>query len=94
VFEWDPQKAIANFHKHGVSFEEAATLFSDPDALEWLDEEHAEREPRFKRLGRTAIGRIDIVVYTIRRSPDGQESIRIVHARQASRKERQTYFGR
>ena len=46
------QKAIANFHKRGVSFEEAATLFSDPDALEWLDEEHAEREPRFKRLGR------------------------------------------
>jgi len=37
VFEWDPQKAIANFHKHGVSFEEAATLFSDPDALSgWM----------------------------------------------------------
>jgi len=50
VFEWDPQKAIANHHKHRVSFEEAATVFSDPDALEWLDEEHAEREPRFKRL--------------------------------------------
>jgi len=94
VFEWDPQKAIANFHKHGVSFEEAATLFSDPDALSGGNEEHAEREPRFKRLGRTAIGRIDIVVYTIRRSPDGQESVHIVHARQASRKERQAYFGR
>jgi len=37
VFEWDPQKAIANFHKHRVSFEEAATLFSDPDALSgWM----------------------------------------------------------
>ena len=37
MFEWDPQKAIVNFHKHGVSFEEAATLFSDPDALSgWM----------------------------------------------------------
>ena len=52
MFEWDSQKEIANHHKHRVSFEEAATVFSDPDALEWLDEEHAEREPRFKRLGR------------------------------------------
>ncbi|MCH7914867.1 MAG: BrnT family toxin, partial [Deltaproteobacteria bacterium] len=41
MFSWDPQKAIINFDKHGVSFEEAATIFSDPDGLDWEDLAHA-----------------------------------------------------
>ena len=67
MFSWDPQKAISNFEKHEISFEEAATVFADSEALEWDDEEHSHDERRFKRLGRSAIGRVVLVVYTLRR---------------------------
>jgi Ribonuclease toxin, BrnT, of type II toxin-antitoxin system len=46
VFSWDTPKAATNLAKHGVSFEEAATIFSDPDALDWADPEHSDRAPR------------------------------------------------
>jgi uncharacterized DUF497 family protein len=51
VFAWDARKAARNLEKHGVSFEEAATVFADPEALEWEDLEHSHGERRFKRLG-------------------------------------------
>jgi len=51
VFTWDARKATRNFKKHGVAFEEAVTVFADPDALEWEDLEHSQHEARFKRLG-------------------------------------------
>jgi uncharacterized DUF497 family protein len=92
VFEWDARKAAANRTKHGVSFEEAATVFGDPDALDGPDLHHSERESRFLRLGRAATGRVLIVAYTVRRGDDG-ESIRIISARRASRKERAAYAG-
>jgi len=41
MFSWDPQKAISNFEKHGVSFEEAATVFADPEGLDWEDMVHS-----------------------------------------------------
>ena len=50
MFEWDPQKAISNYEKHGVSFEEAATVFADGEALDWEDLYHSSLEKRFKRL--------------------------------------------
>ena len=50
VFTWDITKAIANFEKHGVPFEEAATVFDDAIGLEWEDLTHSHVEPRFKRL--------------------------------------------
>jgi uncharacterized DUF497 family protein len=50
VFGLDARKAARNFEKHGVSFEEAATVFAGPDALEWGDLEHSHQESRFKRL--------------------------------------------
>jgi uncharacterized DUF497 family protein len=93
VFSWDASKAVANLAKHGVSFEEAATVFSDPDALDWTDPDHSHRELRSKRLGTFSSGRILIVVYTVRNIDHGKETIRIISARQASRKERQAYFG-
>lgn len=93
VFSWDTRKALRNLEKHGVSFEEAATVFADPDALEWEDLEHSHEEPRFKRLGLSVRGRAVILVYTLRRMKDGKETIRIVSARQASRKERKAYSG-
>lgn len=92
MFSWDAAKALRNFAKHGVAFEEAATIFADLDALDWEDTSHSETERRSKRLGLSANGRILIAVYTIRRTADGKETIRIISARQASRKERKAYF--
>jgi uncharacterized DUF497 family protein len=91
MFTWDLRKATINLDKHSVSFEEAAMIFFDPDALEWEDLAHSDREIRLKRLGLSIGGRILIVVYAIRRNPDGKEAIRIISARQASRKERRAY---
>jgi uncharacterized DUF497 family protein len=91
VFSWDAQKAISNYEKHSVSFEEAATVFSDPDALDWKDAKHSSSEQRSKRLGISATGRVLLVVYTVRRVRHGQETIRIISTRQASRKERKAY---
>jgi uncharacterized DUF497 family protein len=93
VFSWDAQKAILNFEKHGVSFEEAATIFSDPEGLDWADAAHSRQEARYKRLGISIRRRILLVVYTTRRSRDGKEAIRIISARPASRKERKAYSG-
>ena len=93
MFTWDANKAILNFEKHGVPFEEAATVFGDPDGLDWEDVGHAQREARRKRLGRSGNGRVLLVVYTIRRSRHGKEAIRVISARQASRKERKAYAG-
>jgi uncharacterized protein len=93
VFSWDARKALSNLKKHGVSFEEAATVFSDPEALDWDDPEHSRLEVRSKRLGSSVTGRILIVIYTPRRVKDGKEIIRIISARQATRKERQAYAG-
>jgi uncharacterized DUF497 family protein len=86
-------KARTNLKKHGVSFEEAARIFVDPDALDWDDPEHSYSEQRSKRLGSSLTGRILIVVYTQRRLKHGQGLIRIISARQATRQERQAYTG-
>ena len=93
MFSWDAKKALRNRWKHGVPFEEAATIFADPNGLDWEDVEHAETEPRWKRLALSAEGPILLVVYTVRRLRNGIESIRIISARQASHKERKSYAG-
>jgi uncharacterized DUF497 family protein len=94
VFSWDARKALRNLAKHGVPFEEAATVFADPEALDWSDFEHSGEEQRFKRLGTSISGRVLLIVYTVRRIQDERETIRIISARQASRKERQAYSRR
>jgi uncharacterized protein len=93
MFSWDARKALSNHQKHGVPFEEAATIFADPNGLDWEDIEHAEEEPRWKRLALSALGRVLVVVYTLRRLKNGTETIRIISARQASQKERRAYAG-
>jgi uncharacterized DUF497 family protein len=93
VFSWDAREALSNPKKHGVSFEEAATVFGDPEALDWDDPEHYHAAIRSKRLGTSLTARILIVIYTPRRMKDGKEIIRIISARQATRKERQAYAG-
>jgi uncharacterized protein len=85
--------AAGNLEKYGVSFEEAATVFSGPDALEWEDLEHSHHENRFKRLGISFKGRVVILVYSCRRMKVGKETLRIITARRASPKEREAYAG-
>ena len=91
MFTWDIPKAIGNFQKHGVSFEEAATVFGDPDGLDGEDEGHSTHERRRQRIGQSLTGRVLFVVYTTRRIDNEKETIRIISARQASRRERQAY---
>ncbi len=87
-FEWDPAKARLNIRKHGISFEEAQTVFSDDRALIIDDPEHSESEPRLVLLGMSAGLRILVVVHAYRADPD---TIRIISARRATRSERLTY---
>ena len=90
MFEWDPEKAQATRLKHGVSFDEAATVFLDPDALDGPDQSHSDTEPRFRRLGKSVDGRVLMVAYTLRRTGSA-ETIRVISARRASRRERAAY---
>ena len=93
MFSWDVRKALKNHKKHGVDCEKAATLFADPEGLDWEDLDHSEIEPRWKRLALSTRGRVLLAVYTLRRLKNGREAIRIISARQASRKERKAYAG-
>lgn len=85
-FEWDPQKAVGNARKHGVSFEEAATAFGDPLSVTIGDPDHSEYEQRFLPLGMSHAGRLLVVAHAER-----DETVRIISARMANRHERQTY---
>ena len=87
VFEWDPRKAQANAAKHGVWFEDAVTVFLDPEALDGPDLQHSSAESRFLRLGRSGERTVLMVASTFRRSGDA-EAIRMISARRASRRER------
>ena len=89
-FEWDKSKAALNRRKHGVSFDDAVTVFLDANALDGPDLQHSEAEARFLRLGQAADGRVLMVAYTLRRSGNA-ETIRLISARRASRRERAAY---
>lgn len=90
-FEWDPAKSASNVRKHGVSFEEAQTAFSDDYALMVDDPEHSLDEARFILLGLSASLRMLVVVHVLRTE---RGAIRLISARQATRSERATYFER
>ena len=85
-FEWDPAKGAANLTKHGVTFSEASTIFGDPFEVTIPDSAHSEGEARFLSLGLSAESRLLVVAYTERAG-----RIRIIHARVAAAKERNTY---
>lgn len=85
-FEWDPVKADKNLTKHGVSFVEATTAFGDALSLTIPDPDHSTREQRFLLLGRSLPGRLLVVSHT-----EMGDTIRIVSARRADRRERRTY---
>ena len=88
-FEWDEQKDVANQSKHGVSFEEAKTVFSDEFARLIPDPDHSSEEERFILLGMSLRTRLLIVCHCIR----SEEHIRIISARKANRREREIYEG-
>lgn len=94
MFAWDLEKAKSNQAKHGVSFEEAATAFLDPEGLDGNDTKHSINEPRNFRVALSAVSRVLTVIYTVRERGNGKEEIRIISARQASRKERSAYLRR
>jgi len=85
-FEWDGAKAASNLDKHGVGFEEALTVFDDPLATIFDDEEHSNREPREIIVGHSDQGRLVLVIFTER-----SERVRIISARPATRRERTDY---
>jgi hypothetical protein len=85
-FEWNREKAIANLSKHGVSFEEAKTVFEDPLYVDFYDPDHSDEEERYLMIGESNRGRLLIVSYTGR-----GELIRIIGARELTRREREAY---
>jgi uncharacterized DUF497 family protein len=85
-FEWDPPKAISNVKKHGVTFDEAATVFLDPMALSGPDPDHSRDESRYISFGMSSLGHLLAVSHTYR--PGG---IRLISARRVTRAERKLY---
>ena len=85
-FEWDEKKARTNVTKHGVRFEEAATVFADPLSLTIPEPAHSQAEKRFVILGESHSGKLLVVVHTAR-----ADNLRIISARRASRRERKNY---
>ena len=85
-FEWDPEKAARNLGKHGISFEEAATVFGDPLSITYYDPAHSVGESRYITLGMSRSGRLLIVAHT-----DRGENIRIISARQTTQRERKQH---
>lgn len=86
LFEWHRKKAAANKKKHGVSFEEATTIFTDILSLTITDPLHSEEEERFVIIGQSSQQRILVVVHT-----DCGKRIRIISARLATTHERKRY---
>ena len=87
VFEWDLRKAKSNLRKHRVSFDEACTVFDDPGAAIFPDEDHSNDEEREIVVGYSILERVLLVSF-VERSAD---RVRIVSARKATRKERKGY---
>ncbi|GJD20373.1 hypothetical protein RIVM261_053290 [Rivularia sp. IAM M-261] len=87
-FEWDEYKAESNERKHGVSFEEAQTVFDDENARLMYDPEHSIEEERYILLGISSVLRLLIVCHIYK---ENDELIRIISARIATKRERQQY---
>ena len=85
-FRWNPSKAVSNAEKHGVSFEEAVTVFGDPLAATILDPDHSVGECRFLTRGLSRAQRLLVVSHTERAS-----EVRLISARLATRQERRNY---
>ena len=87
-FEWDRDKAGANVKKHGVSFDQAVTVFFDPLSATFDDPAHSRGERRFLTIGYSSQDRLIVVCHTERRG-----SVRIISARRATPRERRRHEG-
>ena len=85
-FAWDVNKAATNLIKHGVSFEEATTVFGDPLSDTFPDPDHSREEQRFVIVGSSERGKMLVVAHT-----DDGELVRIISAREATHGERESY---
>jgi uncharacterized DUF497 family protein len=85
-FEWNSAKAVANLRKHGVSFDEAASVFFDPLSATGTDPDHSRDEERYVTFGRSSSGRLLVVAHT-----EHGGAVRIITARRATRAERELY---
>lgn len=88
--EWDPAKAAANIKKHGVSFEEARSVFYDEFAVQFFDGDHSSDEERCLMLGMSTEARLLLVCHCER---DAGDTIRIISARNATKRE-SAFYGR
>lgn len=86
AFEWDFDKAVTNLVKHGVSFEEANTVFDDPLYVDFYDLDHSDDEHRYIMIGMSEQNRLLLVAYTER-----GDVIRLISAREATKAERRAY---
>jgi len=86
-FEWDGEKAASNVTKHGVTFDEASTVFADPLAVIFDDAEHSLDEIREIIIGHSILERLLLVSFTERR----EDILRIISARKATKRERKDY---
>lgn len=87
-FEWDERKSAENNRKHGVSFDEAQSVFYDENAMEFFDPDHSDKEDRFIMLGISVRLRVLVVCYCQRQG----SLIRIISARKANQKEEIDYW--
>lgn len=85
-FEWDPDKAIANLRKHGISFDEAATVLADPLAITVPDPDHSQDQERYITVGLSFGRRLLLVAHT-----DREMRIRLISARELTTTERVAY---
>lgn len=92
-FEWEDEKNLSNFDKHGVRFEYAALVFEDPEALSFLDDRFNYGEVRWVTIGRVEFVTL-YVAHTVFEDQNGQETIRIISARQATPGEQGLYLSR
>ena len=90
-FDWDPIKARSNLADHKVSFQLATTVFRDPLAITVYDEEHSEDEERWATLGQAGNGQYLVVIHTFRRTNPNDANIRLISAREATRREIRDY---
>ena len=89
AFEWDSKKDTANIKKHGVSFEEARTVFFDESAIQFFDPDHSDDEDRFILLGLSLKPRVLVVCRCFRES---ETVVRLISARKADQEEVQEYW--
>jgi uncharacterized protein len=90
-FDWDPEKAASNSMKHGITFEEAMSVFHDPLALSQLDDDHTTGEERWTTIGLASPGNLVPVVHTWTEIDASSIAVRIISARRPTRNETRQY---